>query len=132
MPQWDFLDFLAGYARRYTTFRLRIQTKVTALLEEGANVIRRPGRGPDASLDVRADLVVGADGRHSTVREAAGLKVQGLGAPIDVLWMRLSRRPDDPHQPAGRFDRGRVLGAMEQRAGSSRPPSVSTRTASGR
>ena len=60
-------------------------------------------------MEVRAELTVGADGRHSTVRQQAGLEVESLGAPIDVLWMKLSRRPEDPDQPLGRFDRGRIL-----------------------
>ena len=60
-------------------------------------------------MEVRAELIVGADGRHSTVRERAGLAVEDLGAPMDVLWMRLSRRPDDPEQPLGRFDAGQIF-----------------------
>jgi 2-polyprenyl-6-methoxyphenol hydroxylase-like FAD-dependent oxidoreductase len=109
MPQWDFLDFLAEKARAYPAFGLRMRAKVTGLVEEGGQVRGVKADTPDGPLEVRADLVVGADGRHSTVRAAAGLKVQNVGAPIDVLWMRLPRRPGDPDQPAGRFDRGRIL-----------------------
>jgi 2-polyprenyl-6-methoxyphenol hydroxylase-like FAD-dependent oxidoreductase len=109
MPQWDFLDFLAGHARRYPEFRLRTRATVTGLLEERGEVVGVRAQTPEGPLDVRAELVVGADGRHSTVREAAGLAVQDLGAPIDVLWMRLPRRPGDPGQVAGFFDRGRIL-----------------------
>jgi 2-polyprenyl-6-methoxyphenol hydroxylase-like FAD-dependent oxidoreductase len=54
-------------------------------------------------LEICADLVVAADGRASILREEAGLQVQDLGAPMDVLWFRLSRRPDDPEQTMGRF-----------------------------
>jgi 2-polyprenyl-6-methoxyphenol hydroxylase-like FAD-dependent oxidoreductase len=60
-------------------------------------------------LQIRAELVVGTDGRHSTMRSAAGLAVTDLGAPIDVLWLRLSRRSDDPPQTLGRVDAGSVL-----------------------
>jgi 2-polyprenyl-6-methoxyphenol hydroxylase-like FAD-dependent oxidoreductase len=109
MPQWDFLDFLAEQARRYAAFQLKMQAKVTELIEEDGRVVGVRAETPDGPLAVRSTLVVGCDGRHSTVRERAGLKVNDVGAPIDVLWMRLSRRPDDPEQPAGWFDRGRIL-----------------------
>src|SRR4051794_38533782 len=109
MPQWDFLDFLAGNARRYPAFRLRMRAEVTGLLEENGRVAGVRATTPDGPLEVRADLTVGADGRHSTVRERAGLEVEDLGAPMDVLWMRISRRPTDPEQPMGRFDRGRIF-----------------------
>jgi 2-polyprenyl-6-methoxyphenol hydroxylase-like FAD-dependent oxidoreductase len=109
MPQWDFLDFLAARAKRYPTFGLRLQTKVTNLIEENGQVVGVSAEAPDGPLDVRADLVVGADGRHSTVRERARLEVMDIGAPIDVLWFRLSRIAGDPEQPAGRFDAGRIL-----------------------
>jgi 2-polyprenyl-6-methoxyphenol hydroxylase-like FAD-dependent oxidoreductase len=109
MPQWDFLDFIAEHARRYPTFRLHMRAQVTDLIEEGGRVVGVRATTPDGPLEVRARLTVGADGRHSTVRERSGLEVRDLGAPMDVLWMRLPRRPDDPDQPMGRFDRGRIL-----------------------
>src|SRR3954454_4254838 len=109
MPQWDFLDFLAENGRHYPAFRLRMRAQVTDLVEEGGRVVGMRAETPGGPLEVRAGLVVGADGRHSTVRARAGLRVEDVGAPIDVLWMRLSRRPGDPEQPAGRFDRGRIL-----------------------
>jgi 2-polyprenyl-6-methoxyphenol hydroxylase-like FAD-dependent oxidoreductase len=109
MPQWDFLNFLAENGRRYPTFRVLMRAKVTDLVQEGRAVVGVKAETPDGPLEVRAGLVIGADGRHSTVRERAGLTVQNIGAPIDVLWMRLPRRPGDPDQSAGRFDRGRIL-----------------------
>jgi 2-polyprenyl-6-methoxyphenol hydroxylase-like FAD-dependent oxidoreductase len=109
MPQWDFLDFLARQAARYPAFALRMRAEVVGLLEEGARVVGLRATTPDGPLDVRADLVVAADGRHSTVRERAGLPARVLGAPIDVLWFRLSRRPDDPGATMGRFDPGRIF-----------------------
>jgi 2-polyprenyl-6-methoxyphenol hydroxylase-like FAD-dependent oxidoreductase len=109
MPQWDFLDFLAEHGRRYDGFHLRMQAKVTELIEEGDQVVGVRAETSDGPLEVRAALVVGADGRHSTVRAQAGLQVEDVGAPIDVLWMRLPRGPSDPDQPVGRFDRGRIL-----------------------
>jgi 2-polyprenyl-6-methoxyphenol hydroxylase-like FAD-dependent oxidoreductase len=109
MPQWDFLNFLADRARRCPAFGLRLRAEVTDLLTDGGRVVGVRAATPGGPLEVRADLVVGCDGRHSTVRERAGLAVEDLGAPMDVLWMRLSRREDDPHQALGRFDRGRIF-----------------------
>jgi 2-polyprenyl-6-methoxyphenol hydroxylase-like FAD-dependent oxidoreductase len=109
MPQWDFLDFLAQHARKYPNFRLRMQAEVTDLIEEGGRVAGVRARTPAGTLEVRADLVVGADGRHSTVREKAGLQIIDLGAPMDVLWMRLSQQPGDPKESMGRFDPGHVF-----------------------
>src|SRR6266436_4439727 len=95
MPQWDFLNFIAGQAKRYPAFQLRMEADVTAPIEEGGRVAGVRAETAEGGLTVRADLVVGADGRHSTVRAKAGLETLDLGAP-DVLWMRLSRRATDP------------------------------------
>jgi 2-polyprenyl-6-methoxyphenol hydroxylase-like FAD-dependent oxidoreductase len=109
MPQWDFLNFLAERAQRYPTFHLIMQADVNTLLQENGRITGVRATTPTGMLQVRADLVVGADGRHSTVRQQAGLTVEDLGAPMDVLWMRLSRRPSDPKQPLGRFARGKIF-----------------------
>lgn len=109
MPQWDFLDFVAEQAGRYPAFNLRMQADVTSLLEEDGRFVGVHADTPGGPLEVRADLTIGCDGRHSTVREQAGLELHDLGAPIDVLWMRISRRPDDPKQLVGRFDGGLVF-----------------------
>ncbi|HMF17509.1 MAG TPA: FAD-dependent oxidoreductase, partial [Gemmataceae bacterium] len=114
MPQWDFLNFLAEQGNRLPTFHVRMRAEVTGLIEESEKVVGVEATTPDGPLQVRADLVVGADGRHSTVRAQAGLKVKNLGAPIDVLWMRLSRQEGDPHQPLGRFNRGKVLVMLDR------------------
>jgi 2-polyprenyl-6-methoxyphenol hydroxylase-like FAD-dependent oxidoreductase len=109
MPQWDFLDFLAEEGSRLPGFRLLRQAEVTGLIESDGRVAGVRATTPEGALVVRASLVVGADGRHSTVRQAAGLEVMDFGAPIDVLWMRISRRPDDPAQLLGRIAGGRVM-----------------------
>jgi 2-polyprenyl-6-methoxyphenol hydroxylase-like FAD-dependent oxidoreductase len=109
MPQWDFLDFIAEQAGQYPAFQLRMDADVTDLIVESGRVAGVRAAVPDGELEVRADLVIGADGRHSTVRAKAGLEILDLGAPMDVLWMRLSRRPDDPSQTLGRFDTGRIF-----------------------
>jgi 2-polyprenyl-6-methoxyphenol hydroxylase-like FAD-dependent oxidoreductase len=109
MPQWDFLDFLANHANRYPDFGLRMRADVDDLLFEGDKVVGLRAKTPDGDLQVRADLVVGADGRHSTVRERAGLQIEDIGAPMDVLWMRLSKKPEDGKQLLGRILPGRLF-----------------------
>jgi 2-polyprenyl-6-methoxyphenol hydroxylase-like FAD-dependent oxidoreductase len=109
MPQWDFLDFVAEKGRGYADFQLVTQAEVIDLIEKNGRVLGVRAQTPDGRLNVMADLVVGADGRHSTVRQKAGLEVEDLGAPMDVLWMRLSRRADDPGQTLGRIDAGRIV-----------------------
>jgi 2-polyprenyl-6-methoxyphenol hydroxylase-like FAD-dependent oxidoreductase len=109
MPQWDFLDYLARKASSYPGFELRMRTEAIGLLEKGGEVAGVRASSPAGDLEVWADLVVGCDGRHSSVRDQAGLAVRDLGAPMDVLWSRLSRRPDDPDQAMGRVSPGRIL-----------------------
>ena len=109
MPQWDFLNFLAREGSRTPTFTLRMQAEAVGLIEDSGRVVGVEARLPDGLLQVRADLVVASDGRHSVLREKAGLEVIVLGAPMDVLWFRLSRRPGDPEQSMGRFDTGRIF-----------------------
>jgi 2-polyprenyl-6-methoxyphenol hydroxylase-like FAD-dependent oxidoreductase len=109
MPQWDFLNFLAGRGRNYPSFHLHMRTEATDLIEDGGRVTGVRATTPDGSLEVRAELTVGCDGRHSTVRERAGLTVDDLGAPMDVLWFSLSKKSSDPSQTMGRFDAGRIV-----------------------
>jgi len=109
MPQWDFLNFLDTHASRYPTFRLKMQSEVTELSEENGRVVGIKGTSPEGPLEVRASLVIGADGRHSIVRARAGLPVVEIGAPMDVLWFGLSRCPADPETTTGRFDVGRIF-----------------------
>jgi 2-polyprenyl-6-methoxyphenol hydroxylase-like FAD-dependent oxidoreductase len=114
MPQWDFLNFLADEARRYPGFRLMMQTQATALIERNGRVVGLRATSPEGEIEIAATLVVGCDGRHSTLRQAAGLKVTETGAPIDVLWFRLSRRPSDPDDTMGRFDPGRMMATLNR------------------
>jgi 2-polyprenyl-6-methoxyphenol hydroxylase-like FAD-dependent oxidoreductase len=100
MPQWNFLDFLAAHARRYPNFRLEMKAEACDLIEDAGRITGVRARTPDGDVDVRAPLTIGCDGRHSTVRERAGLKVEELGAPMDVLWFRLQRHPGDPITPS--------------------------------
>jgi 2-polyprenyl-6-methoxyphenol hydroxylase-like FAD-dependent oxidoreductase len=109
MPQWDFLDFLADRGRRYAPFHLMTRTEATDLIDEGGRIVGVRGNGEAGAVEIRADVTIGADGRHSTVRERAGFKVDDLGAPMDVLWTRLSRRADDYAEAFGRFEAGGIL-----------------------
>src|SRR5207245_3775407 len=109
MPQWDFLNFLAERGARYPTFTLRMRAEVTGLIEEAGRIVGLHATTPDGRLDVRASLVGAADGRHSVVRARAGLQVDEFGAPMDVLWFRLFRRPGDPENPVARFEMGRIF-----------------------
>jgi 2-polyprenyl-6-methoxyphenol hydroxylase-like FAD-dependent oxidoreductase len=114
MPQWDFLDFLSEAGGRHPGFHLGMRAEVTDLIEEGDRVVGVRAQTPEGPRDIRADLVVGADGRHSTVRECAGFRVTDIGAPIDVLWMRLSKKPTDSGQTAGVFNYGRLLVMLDR------------------
>jgi 2-polyprenyl-6-methoxyphenol hydroxylase-like FAD-dependent oxidoreductase len=109
MPQWDFLNFLTKHASRCPSFKVRMQAEVTDLLEEDGRMVGLRATTPDGPLEVLATLVIGADGRHSVVRAQAGLQVNEFGAPMDVLWFGLSRRPTDPEASMGRFDIGRIF-----------------------
>ena len=114
MPQWDFLDFLAGEAKPLPQHRLLMRTEATGLLRDGLRVIGVTAQSPDGRLQIRADLVVACDGRHSTLRQAAALPVIDRGAPMDVLWLRLSRRDSDPPQTLGRIDAGRFFITLDR------------------
>ncbi len=109
MPQWHFLDFLAEEARRYPNFHLAMEAEVTELLSKRRRIVGVRVKTPEGSGDMLARLVIGADGRHSTVRRKAGLKVRDLGAPFDVLWLRLPAEPGDPREPVGRFVGGNLF-----------------------
>jgi 2-polyprenyl-6-methoxyphenol hydroxylase-like FAD-dependent oxidoreductase len=109
MPQWDFLNFLTERGRQYPSFGLRMQTAAVDLIEEGGRVVGVRAEAPEGNLEVRADLTVGCDGRHSTVRARARLNVEDLGAPMDLLWFRLPRQPQDPAETMGRFDAGMIF-----------------------
>jgi len=114
IPQWDFLDFLADQAKPYPGFKLMLRAEVDDLLWDGDRVVGLRAKLPDGTLDVSADLVVAADGRHSKLRALAGLDVEDLGAPMDVLWLRLPRRPGDGSQTLGRIQAGRLFVMLDR------------------
>ncbi len=96
MPQWDFLNFLADKGRRFPSLKVMMSSQVTGLIEASGRVAGVKATTSNGPIEIHADLVVGCDGRSSTLREASGLVVQNLGSPIDVLWFRLSKKAGDP------------------------------------
>ena len=114
MPQWDFLNFLSQQGARYPGFRLLMRTEATDLIEEQGAVVGVRASAPDGEREVRAPLVVGCDGRHSLTRQKAGLEVEDLGAPMDVLWFRMRRKGGDPDDTMGVFEAGRILVAIDR------------------
>jgi 2-polyprenyl-6-methoxyphenol hydroxylase-like FAD-dependent oxidoreductase len=109
MPQWDFLNFFADQAKRFLIFKLHLNTEATDLICEGDQIKGVQAQTANGAVEFFADLVVGADGRHSRIREAAGLKPIDLGAPMDVLWMRLPKSNKDPAQTLGYLENGKIL-----------------------
>jgi 2-polyprenyl-6-methoxyphenol hydroxylase-like FAD-dependent oxidoreductase len=114
MPQWDFLNFLAKQGKRYRTFDLHMNTEATGLIEEGGRVVGLRAKTPDGEMTIRADLVVGCDGRHSTVSESAGLRSDDYGAPMDVLWFRITRKQSDSSDTFGHVEAGRMLVMLDR------------------
>jgi 2-polyprenyl-6-methoxyphenol hydroxylase-like FAD-dependent oxidoreductase len=114
MPQWEFLDFLAGEARRLPTFGLRMRAEVTSLIEGDGRVAGVRGTSPDGDFEIRADCTIGCDGRRSTVREAAGLAVEDIGAPIDVLWFRVGRDPAETDSSLARVAPGHFVVTIDR------------------
>lgn len=101
MPQWDFLNFLAGKAGQFDNFRLLMNAPVTDLLRQGDRIWGLQVDTPEGPLTIEADVVIGADGRNSVIREKAGLAIERFGEPTEVVWMRLSKQPDDPKETMG-------------------------------
>jgi 2-polyprenyl-6-methoxyphenol hydroxylase-like FAD-dependent oxidoreductase len=109
MPQWDFLNFIADRGRRYQTFDLLMQTEAIDLIEENGRVAGVRAKSPEGELEIRAELIVGCDSRHSTIRTKAGLKSDDYGAPMDVMWFRLSHWPGDSEETVGHIESGRMM-----------------------
>ena len=114
MPQWDFLNFLTEQGKKFPAFQLLMEAEVTSLIEKDGRIVGVEADTEQGRLKVKADLVIAADGRNSNVRKLAGLEVEDLGAPIDVLWMRISKEAGDPRQVLGYFNRGRVLVMLDR------------------
>src|SRR5215813_11480463 len=98
MPQWDFLNFLSTHAKAFPSFQLLMQHEMVDLLFDQQQVVGVRAKTPEGELEIRAELVVGADGRHSIIPARAGLERQEFGVAIDVLWTRISKKENDPRQ----------------------------------
>jgi len=114
MPQWDFLNFLADHGKSYPSFHLRMRAEAVDLIEDDGRIAGVRANTPNGALEVRADLTVGCDGRHSTVCARAGFKADDLGAPMDVLWFRLPKKANDPDESMGRFEVGRIVVILDR------------------
>src|SRR5438105_6502629 len=114
MRQWHFLNLLAVQARQLPAFELRREASVVDLLHDGDRIAGVRAKTPVGDLEVRADLVIGCDGRNSIVRQLAKLEVKEIGVPIDVVWMHISKRDRDPEQLFGFFARGKGLGLIDR------------------
>jgi 2-polyprenyl-6-methoxyphenol hydroxylase-like FAD-dependent oxidoreductase len=114
MPQWDFLSFLASHARKFPTFSLFMQHEISDLIVEGERVVGVRVKTPDGKRIARADLVIGADGRHAVTHTRGNLKLREFGVPIDALWTRLSKREGDPKQSLGFFQGGKLLVLLDR------------------
>ena len=114
MPQWDFLNFLASHARKFPTFTLHMQHEVSDLLIENGCVVGVRMKTPEGEREARANLVIGADGRHAVTHTRGNLDLREFGVPIDVLWTRLSKRAGDPKQSLGFFQGGKLLVLLDR------------------
>ncbi len=114
MPQWEFLDFLAAEAKKLPAFELRVRAEVTGLIEVDGRVAGVRGHSPDDDFEVRADCTIGCDGRRSTVRDAAGLPVEDIGAPIDVFWFRVRRDPAETDNSLARAAPGHFVVTIDR------------------
>ena len=114
MPQWDFLNFLSTHAKKFPGFQLLMQHEVVDLTFDQQRVTGVLAKTPRGEVEIRADLIIGADGRHSIVQARGGLERQEFGAPIDVLWMRISKKEDDPLQSLGFFQYGKLLVLLDR------------------
>jgi len=114
MPQWDFLNFLSSHAKRFPTFQLYMETEVVDLLMKDSRVTGVRAKTPEGELEIHADLVIGADGRHSITQTRAHLEQLQFGVPIDALWMRISKKDGDPKQTLGFFQHGQLLVLLDR------------------
>ncbi|QOZ21804.1 FAD-dependent oxidoreductase [Bradyrhizobium sp. CCBAU 21365] len=109
MPQWDFLNFLRESGSRFPSLKVLMKAEATDLIRRGDAVAGVRANTPDGPVEIEADLTIGCDGRHSIVRERAGLDVEEIGAPMDVLWFRVGRRPDETENLFARVEHGKMM-----------------------
>ena len=109
MPQWDFLNFLRESGKRFASLKMMMNSEAIGIIRDGETIRGVRASTPDGTVDIEADLTIACDGRHSTVRQCAGLEVEEIGAPMDVLWFRAGRKPDETENLFARLEPGRML-----------------------
>jgi 2-polyprenyl-6-methoxyphenol hydroxylase-like FAD-dependent oxidoreductase len=109
MPQWDFLNFLREAGKRFASLKVMMSTEAVDLIRNGNRIAGVCAKTPDGVIDISADLTIACDGRHSTVRERAGLQVEEIGAPMDVLWFRAGKGPNETEKIFARVDPGKMM-----------------------
>src|SRR5664279_2174688 len=109
MPQWDFLNFLRASGAKFPTLKVMMNAEVTDLIRDGDRITGVKAQTPDGAIDLVADLTIACDGRHSKVRDLSGLTTEEIGAPMDVLWFRIGRRPDETENVSVRIEPGKML-----------------------
>jgi 2-polyprenyl-6-methoxyphenol hydroxylase-like FAD-dependent oxidoreductase len=114
MPQWDFLNFLAERGRRFPSLTVLMSTEVKELIQDKGRITGVRAVSAGGSLDIEANLVIGCDGRSSTVRAASGLESRDLGSPIDVLWFRMPKKPTDPTEVLAHLDIDSMLVTIDR------------------
>jgi 2-polyprenyl-6-methoxyphenol hydroxylase-like FAD-dependent oxidoreductase len=109
MPQWDFLNFLRESGKRYTSLKVMMSTEATDVIQHGDRIAGVRASTPEGVVDIEADLTIACDGRHSLVRERAGLAIDEIGAPMDVLWFRAGKRENETENVFARVDPGSMM-----------------------
>jgi len=109
MPQWDFLNFLREHGRRFASLKVMMNADATDLIWSGDRVVGVTANTPEGPVEIRADLTIGCDGRHSVVRQCAALEVEEIGAPMDVLWFRAGRHTNEDESLFARVDTGKMM-----------------------
>jgi 2-polyprenyl-6-methoxyphenol hydroxylase-like FAD-dependent oxidoreductase len=109
MPQWDFLNFLREAGQRFASLKVMMNTEAVDLIRRGETIAGVRANTPDGIVDIEADLTIACDGRHSTVRERAGLEVEEIGAPMDVLWFRVGRKANETENMFARVEPGKMM-----------------------
>lgn len=114
MPQWDFLNFLESKGTRFPSLQIMKSTEATELVRDGKRITGVLASTPEGSLHISADLTVACDGRHSVLREQAGLTIEDIGAPIDVLWFRVGKQKTDSDGIFARLRRGQMMVTIDR------------------
>ena len=109
MPQWDFLNFLRESGKRFNSLKVMMSAEATDLIQDGGRIAGVRATTPEGTVDIEADLTVACDGRHSLVRERAGLAIEEIGAPMDVLWFRAGKRQNETENVFARVDPGSMM-----------------------